>query len=294
MVKKPYEWSHSDEAIDIATYMETDSIGNDANDTVRFREVIYDGLEGGNIDDYENEFAPGEVWHVEAEVTLPERFQEYEVTITGDSYTPDSEEYIRRKVIRPSEFLTEKIEAVVSWPMISMSFNQDVQIRITSLEDEGGGNVHVSVQATCVKPAARIEWTTFSRGNDRLQTFDLREDFDPEYNVETIDASGEYDGDGNLQYVEFEGDLTSMENADSAIAYFEYRMIDPNYESEWSVTDSSTLFDTGRYTQEEDDITQYYDENAEYEYRAVVEDSDGENRDTGDTKTFTVAASAMY
>jgi len=74
------------------------------------------------------------------------------------------------------------------------------------------------------------------------------------------------------------GELTTLNGADSAEALFEYRQ---SGASSWTTTASQTLSSTGSFSQTVDSLST----DAEYEFRAVVT-VDGDTADTGSANTF--------
>ena len=125
------------------------------NDTHRERELIGDadyGKSGG--------FAPGEIWLLNYSLSASSRsFDDFIYWITGDSHSPDDDEYFYQNAGRLSSTYDDGElggSILVTWDMVEDSFNEDIQFRMLA-NDDFGGNMFLSYQAVRVKRAGDPE-----------------------------------------------------------------------------------------------------------------------------------------
>ena len=131
------------------------------NDTHRERELIGDSDYGKP-----GEFEEGEAWLLNFTVSASSRsFDDFIMWITGDSHTPDDDEYFYQNAGRLSEtYSAGEVGGtiLVTWDMVEDSFNSDIQFRMLA-NDDFGGNMFLSYQAIRVK---RPSHTDFIRSAD--------------------------------------------------------------------------------------------------------------------------------
>ena len=139
------------------------------NDTHRERELIGDADYGKP-----GEFEPGEAWLLNFTVSASSRsFDDFIMWITGDSHSPDDDEYFYQNAGRLSEtYSAGEVGGtiLVTWDMVESSFNQDIQFRMLA-NDDFGGNMFLSYQAIRVKPPS-IDRAIRSNEQGSGETFD--------------------------------------------------------------------------------------------------------------------------
>ena len=103
------------------------------------------------------------------------------------------------------------------------------------------------------------------------------------YTVSTgASASVQTDPATNVDFesAQLNGEVTDLADESEVEAYFEYRETGA---TEWIETTTQTISDPQTY----DETVTELDDDTEYEFRAVIDDTGGETLDTGDTLTFT-------
>ena len=99
---------------------------------------------------------------------------------------------------------------------------------------------------------------------------------------ESDDASVQTDPATNVDFesAQLNGEVTGLGDESEVEAYFEYRETGA---ADWIETSKQTISTAQTY----DETVTELDDDTEYEFRAVIDDTGGETLDTGDTLTFT-------
>lgn len=140
-----------------------------ANELIRFRDIIGGSTYGPGA------FLPGDIWYLFVTFgTSSENFDDFNFSISSDSYNPDGtkgDEILWQTVVSDSSDEIQTITLPVSWEMVENSFNEDIQIRITTL-DGSGGNIFVNGHAIRVKRGGDPTRTTTNSTGNSGESFD--------------------------------------------------------------------------------------------------------------------------
>lgn len=153
---------------DFVSFNRVDSYTS-ANDLMRFRDIIGGSTYGPG------EFLPGDIWYLFVTFgTSSENFDDFNFAIASDSATPDGvkgDEVLWQTVVSDSSDDIMTVSMPVSWEMVENSFNEDIQVRVTSLDDSGA-NVFVNGHAIRVKRGGDPERATTNSDGTTGESFD--------------------------------------------------------------------------------------------------------------------------